>query len=183
MLIETVERAVTAFAQGTTLYTALTTWNPKQPAAHCCSPKCLNYLLLLSTMHHRLAVKTVPNVTIACLQAFAVLGNVMSLVGGMCSMCCSLLLPSLFYLILYKHELSLTRKCSVILLLLCGIALLLLIVVQNLQDLLTSHHAPIPYQVSTRCVAANITTLQLQFHLCLHATLCLSLTPSVPAVA
>lgn len=68
----------------------------------------------------------------------------MSLVGGMCSMCCSLLLPSLFYLILYKHELSLTRKCGVVLLLLCGVALLLLIVVQNLQDLLRSQHAPIP---------------------------------------
>ncbi|KAL3142963.1 hypothetical protein ABBQ38_003248 [Trebouxia sp. C0009 RCD-2024] len=75
--------------------------------------------------------------------AFAVLGNVMSLVGGMCSMCCSLLLPSLFYLILHKHELSLIRKIGVILLLLCGVALLLLIVVQNLQDLI-SPYAPIP---------------------------------------
>lgn len=81
--------------------------------------------------------------TLLCLQAFAVLGNVMSLVGGMCSMCCSLLLPSLFYLILHKHELSLIRKIGVILLLLCGVALLLLIVVQNLQDLI-SPYAPIP---------------------------------------
>lgn len=77
------------------------------------------------------------------MQAFAVLGNVMSLVGGMCSMCCSLLLPSLFYLILYKEELSLTRQCGVLLLLLCGVALLLLIVVQNFQDLLKPHHASI----------------------------------------
>lgn len=94
---------------------------------------------------HRLAVPSrCRDIHVALLQAFAVLGNVMSLVGGMCSMCCSLLLPSLFYLILYKHELSLTHKCGVVLLLLCGVALLLLIVVQNLQDLLTSHHAPIP---------------------------------------
>lgn len=79
----------------------------------------------------------------ALLQGFAVLGNVMSLVGGMCSMSCSLLLPSLFYLILHRHELSLTRKSGVVLLLLCGVALLLLIVVQNLQDLI-SPYAPIP---------------------------------------
>ena len=70
------------------------------------------------------------------MQAFAVLGNVMSLVGGMCSMCCSLLLPSLFYLILYKEELGVLRKAGVVLLLLCGVALLLLIVWQNIQDLL-----------------------------------------------
>lgn len=69
------------------------------------------------------------------LQAFAVLGNVMSLVGGMCSMCCSLLLPSLFYLILYKEDLSWVKKCGVVVLLLCGVALLVLIVVQNIQDL------------------------------------------------
>lgn len=77
------------------------------------------------------------------LQAFAVLGNVMSLVGGMCSMCCSLLLPSLFYLILYKQDLSLLKKCGVVVLLLCGVALLVLIVVQNIQDLFA------PTQVST----------------------------------
>ncbi len=71
------------------------------------------------------------------------LGNVMSLVGGMCSMCCSLLLPSLFYLILYKQDLSLLKKCGVVVLLLCGVALLVLIVVQNIQDLFA------PTQVST----------------------------------
>lgn len=70
--------------------------------------------------------------------AFAVLGNVMSLVGGMCSMCCSLLLPSLFYLILYKEDLSWLKKCGVVVLLLCGVALLVLIVVQNMQDLIAS---------------------------------------------
>ena len=64
----------------------------------------------------------------------------MSLVGGLCSMCCSLLLPSLFYLILYKEDLSLLKKCGVVLLLLCGVALLLLIVVQNVQDLLGPSH-------------------------------------------
>ena len=94
----------------------------------------LQYLCKQTTeeRHHRHA-----------LQAFAVLGNVMSLVGGMCSMCCSLLLPSLFYLILYKEDLSLLKKCGVVVLLLCGVALLVLIVVQNIQDLFA------PTQVST----------------------------------
>ncbi len=85
------------------------------------------------------------------MQAFAVLGNVMSLVGGMCSMCCSLLLPSLFYLILYKEELSLLRKCGVVVLLLCGVALLLLIVVQNMQDLLGPSHVSTASRRHTFC--------------------------------
>ena len=95
------------------------------------------------------------------LQAFAVLGNVMSLVGGMCSMCCSLLLPSLFYLILYKEDLSLLKKCGVVVLLLCGVALLVLIVVQNIQDLFA------PSQVS----AAG---MQIEWHMNAHAYIMVS---------
>ena len=41
-----------------------------------------------------------------CVQAYNVLGNVMSLVGGFASMSCSLLMPSLFYLILFWKELA-----------------------------------------------------------------------------
>ena len=41
-----------------------------------------------------------------CVQAYDVLGNVMSLVGGFASMSCSLLMPSLFYLILFWKELA-----------------------------------------------------------------------------
>ena len=43
-------------------------------------------------------------------QAYAVLGNVMSLVGGFASISCSLLMPSLFYLILFWKELSQLRR-------------------------------------------------------------------------
>ena len=39
-------------------------------------------------------------------QAYKVLGNVMSLVGGFASLSCSLLMPSLFYLILFWKELT-----------------------------------------------------------------------------
>ena len=45
-------------------------------------------------------------------QAYAVLGNVMSLVGGFASISCSLLMPSLFYLILFWKELSRLRRAG-----------------------------------------------------------------------
>lgn len=44
------------------------------------------------------------------LQAYAILGNVMSLVGGFASISCSLLMPSLFYLILFWKELGITHR-------------------------------------------------------------------------
>lgn len=76
-----------------------------------------------------------------CLQAYAVLGNVMSLVGGLCSMCCSLLLPSLFYLVLHRHDLTLLRKCGIACVLMSGVALLVLIVYQNFATLAGAHQA------------------------------------------
>ena len=69
------------------------------------------------------------------MQASAVLGNVMSLVGGFCSMCCSLLLPSLFYLVLHRDDLTLIRKCGTVAVLATGVAMLVLIVVQNFSAL------------------------------------------------
>lgn len=45
-------------------------------------------------------------------QAYSFLGNVMSLVGGFASISCSLLMPSLFYLILFWKELSKPRKAG-----------------------------------------------------------------------
>ncbi|KAK9806857.1 hypothetical protein WJX72_005136 [[Myrmecia] bisecta] len=68
-------------------------------------------------------------------MAYNVLGNAMSLVGGVCSMCTSLLLPSLFYLILHWKELPQWRRAGVVLVLAIGLALLLLIVGQNVADL------------------------------------------------
>lgn len=76
---------------------------------------------------------------VAAAQAYAVLGHVMSLVGGLCSMCCSLLLPSLFYLVLHKDDLTLLRKCGTVAVLATGLALLLLIVTQNFSALAAPH--------------------------------------------
>jgi hypothetical protein len=56
-------------------------------------------------------------------QAYAVLGNVMSLVGGFASISCSLLMPALFYLILFWKELSRLRRagaCALLLLVHCA---------------------------------------------------------------
>ncbi|CAK0784981.1 hypothetical protein CVIRNUC_008186 [Coccomyxa viridis] len=75
---------------------------------------------------------------VGCCIAFAaynVLGNVMSLVGGFASMSCSLLMPSLFYLILFWKELARGSRAGVILLLAVGVALLILTVGQNLVDM------------------------------------------------
>ena len=46
-------------------------------------------------------------------QAYKVLGNVMSLVGGFASLSCSLLMPSLFYLILFWKELTRGSRAGV----------------------------------------------------------------------
>ena len=63
----------------------------------------------------------------------------MSLVGGLCSMCCSLLLPSLFYLVLHREELTLMRTCATVAVLAAGLALLVLIVTQNFSALVAPH--------------------------------------------
>ena len=46
-------------------------------------------------------------------QAYAILGNVMSLVGGFASISCSLLMPSLFFLILFWKELGRLQRTGV----------------------------------------------------------------------
>ncbi|CAL5228951.1 g12183 [Coccomyxa viridis] len=75
---------------------------------------------------------------VGCCIAFAaykVLGNVMSLVGGFASLSCSLLMPSLFYLILFWKELARGSRAGVITLLVMGVALLVLITGQNAWDI------------------------------------------------
>ncbi|CAL8462945.1 g2479 [Coccomyxa elongata] len=67
--------------------------------------------------------------------AYAILGNVMSLVGGFASISCSLLMPSLFYLILFWKELGIPHRTGVVVLLVVGTALLVLIVGQNVIDI------------------------------------------------
>ena len=63
------------------------------------------------------------------------LGDVMSLVGGFCSISCSLLVPSLFYLLLYRGELAGFQAVCVVALLMLGVCLLLLITGQNVLDI------------------------------------------------
>lgn len=67
------------------------------------------------------------------LQAFDVLGILVSLTGGLCSMTCSLLLPALFFACLYWQELQAVSRCGIVALLSFGMCMLVLIVTQNLQ--------------------------------------------------
>ena len=68
------------------------------------------------------------------------LGNVMSLVGGICSMCCSLLLPSSFFLLLFWRAVTPSTRAAVCGLLLGGLALLLLITAENVADIMRRLH-------------------------------------------
>lgn len=67
----------------------------------------------------------------------------MSLSGGFCSISCSLLVPSLFYLLLRRRCLNAGRAALVGLLLVLGLALLLLITVQNVMDVARKHKVPV----------------------------------------
>ncbi|EIE27286.1 hypothetical protein COCSUDRAFT_45803 [Coccomyxa subellipsoidea C-169] len=73
--------------------------------------------------------------TCIAFAAYAILGNVMSLVGGFASISCSLLMPSLFFLILFWKELGRLQRTGVSVLLIVGTALLVLIVGQNIMDI------------------------------------------------
>ena len=82
----------------------------------------------------------------AVLQAYQVLGVLMSIVGGFCSITCSLLMPSLFYAVLHWPELSTARRAGCCTLLCAGAAFVVLIVssdvsvlVQRLQAAGTDH--------------------------------------------
>ena len=69
------------------------------------------------------------------LQAFDVLGIFMSLIGGFCSISCSLLLPSLFFMCLYWQELSVARRTSILVVLLFGVCTLALVVSSDIRTL------------------------------------------------
>ncbi len=69
-------------------------------------------------------------------QAYDVLGILISLIGGLCSMTCSLLLPSLFFACLYWRDLGPVGRCGTVLLLVFGVSMLVLIVTINLFALL-----------------------------------------------
>ena len=83
------------------------------------------------------------------MQAFGLLGNVMSMVGGICSICCSLLLPSAFYLCLFWRELKPYARAGVASVLVVGVVMLGLITTQNVVDIWHKLHgapglAPFP---------------------------------------
>ena len=80
------------------------------------------------------------NPTCDAVQGYSALGNVMSLVGGLCSMCCSLLMPSTFYLILHK-DLRLWQRFALMCIVVSGIGLVILVVGQNAMDLVRAGRA------------------------------------------
>lgn len=64
----------------------------------------------------------------------------MSLSGGFCSVSCSLLLPSLCFLLLHRRGLALWQAAATLGLLALGVALLLLITAENLLDIVSKSH-------------------------------------------
>lgn len=77
------------------------------------------------------------------LATFGVLPLFMSLIGGFCSLSCSLLLPALFYAALYWNELRTSGQVGIMALLVFGCCLLTLIVTSDLQQLVTKLHVHI----------------------------------------
>jgi solute carrier family 32 (vesicular inhibitory amino acid transporter) len=69
------------------------------------------------------------------MQAFDVLGIFMSLIGGFCSLSCSLLLPSLFFMCLYWQDLSVARRTSILAVLVFGVCTLVLVVSSDIRTL------------------------------------------------
>ena len=61
-------------------------------------------------------------------------------VGALCAMNSSLLMPAAFFLILFWRDLGLPRRAATAVLLVLGLALLVMIVAQNVQSLLSQAH-------------------------------------------
>lgn len=73
--------------------------------------------------------------TLLALSAYDVLGATLSLLGGLASMCCSLLLPVAFYFRLARGQLRWPARVGLSALLLVGAALVCLITATNLCDM------------------------------------------------
>lgn len=74
--------------------------------------------------------------TLLALTAYQVLGSALSLLGGLSSISCSLLLPTAFYSLLSWRRLGVPAKTGLAALLAVGVALVGLITSSNLCDLL-----------------------------------------------
>lgn len=70
------------------------------------------------------------------MQAYRQFGNMLSLVGGLCSITCSLLLPSLCFLLLYWAEIGWAKRCGVLIIMTVGVVLLVSITTENLKAIL-----------------------------------------------
>jgi hypothetical protein len=68
--------------------------------------------------------------------AYNNVGDFMSLSGGFCSISCSLLVPSLFYLLLFRRQLKRDAIVALVALLMLGVLLLIFITTQNVADLI-----------------------------------------------
>lgn len=74
--------------------------------------------------------------TLLALTAYRVLGSALSLLGGLASISCSLLLPTAFYALLSWRRLGVPAKLGLGALLAVGAALVVLITASNICDLL-----------------------------------------------
>ena len=61
-------------------------------------------------------------------------------VGALCAMNSSLLMPAAFFLILFWRDLGVSRRTGTVVLLVLGLALLVMIVAQNVQSLISQAH-------------------------------------------
>lgn len=71
-------------------------------------------------------------------QAYGVLGNIMSLTGGFCSISCSLLVPIIIYMLLFRRRISRVVVSSLSVLLILGFGLLALTSFQNIMEIIQS---------------------------------------------
>ncbi len=88
--------------------------------------------------------------TLLALTAYRVLGSALSLLGGLASISCSLLLPTAFYSLLSWRQLRLPAKAGLTVLLAVGVALVGLITSSNLCDLLESCRERHSHNVGSR---------------------------------
>jgi vesicular inhibitory amino acid transporter len=117
----------------------------------------------------RLAIFTAG--TVLGLTAYNVLGSMLSLVGGLCSLTCSLLLPVAFYTRLAWRRLGLAARAGLVGLLFLGSGLVSLTTAMNLCDLIQGcrahRHSP---QGPTAAAAAGGSPWEV-LHMLLPATL------------
>lgn len=81
--------------------------------------------------------------TALALGAYAVLGSALSLLGGLCSITCSLVLPTAFYLLLSWRYLRWPARIGLGAMLALGLALVALVTAMNVCELVQScrsHH-------------------------------------------